>query len=539
VGPSAGSASIVVALLVLSLAVLIATPTSRPEIAGSTSSPRSSDLPGEPAPSTPSRAANPFTQGMAASRVIGQTNFTSAGAGHGPSNLTIGDGAAVFDANGDLWVVDGQNNRVLEFLPPFSNGESASIALGQSSLSTNYPNTTAGGLWEPGGIAVDAHGDLFVADSTNNRILEYVPPFHTGMNASLVLGQGSFTTRYSGVGATNLTHPQGLALGPGGALFAADTVNNRVVEYAPPFATGMAASLVLGQATFGASAAATSARNLSGPADVAIDRSGDVWVADSGNRRVVEFPAPLSSGELASAVLGQYNFTLTNESLPDGMSTPQGLSFDAGGDLWVADSGLPQNRVTEYLPPLASHEPPGLAIGQQSLNGSRLGCNATTFYRPTMPLFDPAGDLWVIDGGNARALEFEPANYTVTFSEVGLPGGTNWSVTLETTVRSSTTPSIAFSVWNGTYSYSVGSVAGYSASPTGGPVLVSGAAQAFTIHFNTSSGGGGSSGSGGSAWWWIVLVVVVIAAALLAVALLRRRRRPPSTTPDGAPPVAR
>ena len=76
-----------------------------------------------------------------------------------------------------------------------------------------------------------------------------------------------------------------------------------------------------------------------------------------------------------------------------------------------------------------------------------------------------------------------PTEYAVTFSEGGLPSGTSWSVTLGGVARSSTTTSIAFTEPNGTYSYSLGSVSGYTVNPSSGSLTVNGAAVSESITF--------------------------------------------------------
>jgi hypothetical protein len=75
------------------------------------------------------------------------------------------------------------------------------------------------------------------------------------------------------------------------------------------------------------------------------------------------------------------------------------------------------------------------------------------------------------------------ANYAVTFTETGLPTGTNWSVTLNGVLNTSTTSTIGFTVGNGTYAYSVGTVAHYSALPASGSLTVNGAAVSRAITF--------------------------------------------------------
>ncbi len=80
-----------------------------------------------------------------------------------------------------------------------------------------------------------------------------------------------------------------------------------------------------------------------------------------------------------------------------------------------------------------------------------------------------------------------PTNYAVTFTESGLASGTSWSVTFNGNTQSSTGTSTSFSVPDGTYSYTIGSVSGYSASPSSGSVTVNGAAQTVSISFTSTA----------------------------------------------------
>ena len=73
---------------------------------------------------------NPYPMDMPASLVIGQGSFTSTSLGHGSAGL-YNPVAATFSPSGDLWVADRANNRVLEYVPPFTTGMAATVALGQ------------------------------------------------------------------------------------------------------------------------------------------------------------------------------------------------------------------------------------------------------------------------------------------------------------------------------------------------------------------------------------------------------------------------
>ena len=115
---------------------------------------------------------------------------------------------------------------------------------------------------------------------------------------------------------------------------------------------------------------------------------------------------------------------------------------------------------------------------------------------------------------------------SVTFTEAGLAAGTNWSVTLNGIVVSSTTTTIVFTESNGTTAYSVGTSAGYTVSPSSGTMTVTGATASQALLFTaTPGGGGGSSGGGLSAWSWLLIALAVIGIlAAIGLGLLRLRR---------------
>jgi len=132
-----------------------------------------------------------------------------------------------------------------------------------------------------------------------------------------------------------------------------------------------------------------------------------------------------------------------------------------------------------------------------------------------------------INGYNqTEQITFSLVNYTITFYEKGLPSGTSWSVTLNGTTKSSTTDTITFSVPNGTYSYSIGSVSGYTASNSNGSVTVSGKNIPVSITFSSTSPTAKqpSSGIPSIELYGIIGAVVAVAAIGSAVALIRKRR---------------
>ena len=114
--------------------------------------------------------------------VIGQTNFTSSTAATTQSGLN-NPTTVTLDSSGNLYVADIGNNRVLMFEPPFTNGMNASVVIGQTNFTSSTAATTQSGLNNPQGVAVDSAGNLYVGDYYNNRVVMFHPPFSNGMDA--------------------------------------------------------------------------------------------------------------------------------------------------------------------------------------------------------------------------------------------------------------------------------------------------------------------------------------------------------------------
>ncbi|MGA2664576.1 MAG: NHL repeat-containing protein, partial [Nitrososphaerales archaeon] len=283
-----------------------------------------------------------------ASLVLGQTDFTSYGSANGPGGLSQPEFAA-FDRSGDLWVSDYNNSLVAEYTPPFTTGEAASLELGSASFSTTgCASTGLEDVCSPNGIAFDPQGNLWVADSENSSIVEFKAPFTAGESVSTVIGGPSETD--GAVSATTLGEVYGIAFDGSGNLWVADSNDNRVVEFKAPLSSGEAASLVLGQPTLTSVTNDDAQSNMSGPEDIAFDRSGNVWVADTDSSRVLEFPQPFSDGEKASLVIGEPDFTSTaGNDTQSALTLPEALAFDPSGNLWVSDSG--NSRVLEFAAP--------------------------------------------------------------------------------------------------------------------------------------------------------------------------------------------
>jgi secreted PhoX family phosphatase len=178
-----------------------------------------------------------------------------------------------------------------------------------------------------------------------------------------VIGEPSFTAANDEVSKIGLNAPNSIAFDSSGNLWVAD--GHRVLKYAAPFATHEAASLVIGQNTFTNSSIATTSTGLNTPGGLAFDSSGNLWVSDKLNNRVLEYTTPFSTFEAASLVIGQPNFTSSattpvTQPTATSLNQPTGLAFDSSGNLWVADWS--DGRVLQYGGAVSTPEFPSFAV---------------------------------------------------------------------------------------------------------------------------------------------------------------------------------
>ncbi len=144
-----------------------------------------------------------------------------------------------FDSSGNLWLVDGNNHRVLKYpAANLSTGGAATVALGQSDLTSKSSGTTATKFLDLRSLEFDSDGNLWVADKNNLRMVMFpAANLVTGGAATLVLGQPDFISKTSntiangGLASTTLDTVTGLAFDSSGDLWVVDTGNHRVMKY--------------------------------------------------------------------------------------------------------------------------------------------------------------------------------------------------------------------------------------------------------------------------------------------------------------------
>lgn len=296
----------------------------------------------------------PVASGTPADLVLGQANFTdtSANRGGAVASNTLSFPRSVAWDGANLWVADQNNNRVLRYTNPISNGQAASLVVGQTNFTSGTGRSAATfgtqALNTPTQVRVKGT-KLFIVDKDDNRVLIYnTIPTASNPAASVVVGQSTTTSITSGTTSTTLSGPSGVDVTSTGRLVVADMNNNRVLIYASiPTANGEAATNVVGQANFTSSGTGTTATTLDTPQSVAASATGVLAVSDTQNSRVLLwYETPTTDGSSAHAVIGQTNFTSSTASSNGAnvMSTQDGVTW-SGSDLLVSGSGMKRTMI--------------------------------------------------------------------------------------------------------------------------------------------------------------------------------------------------
>jgi DNA-binding beta-propeller fold protein YncE len=297
------------------------------------------------------------------------------------------------------------------------NGQNADLVLGQASFESSAFGLAVDSLHAPTGIAIDqVSGKLFVADIANNRVLRWgsVTALVNGMAAEAVFGQPDFKSKSARATRNGMNFPTDVAISAEGKLFVADALNNRVLRFdgASAKLSGADADGVLGQPDFTSMANNLSRSGMNYVRGVAVDQAGRLWVSDQSNDRVLRFDsaATKSNGADADGVLGQTDFTShRSDTSRNGMKVPRGLTLDAQGRLWVANSW--NHRVVRF--DNAAAKPNGAdadgVLGQPDFTSALEATTASGMREPIGVAVDPSGRLYVVDERNHRVLWFNNA----------------------------------------------------------------------------------------------------------------------------------
>jgi hypothetical protein len=356
-------------------------------------------------------------------RKVGTNGVATVVAGNGSASFSGDGGAAtnaglnypinvIVDPVGNLFIADSSNNRIRKV---DTNGVISTVA-GNGTI-PNFLNPQVGDngaatnaeIYNPEGICLDTNGNLFIADTFDQRIRK------VATNGIITTVAGSGTGGYGGdngsatSGTAKINNPTGVVVDSTNNLYIADSGNHRIRKVS---ASGLITT-VAGTGTAGYSGdggAATSAK-INTPFGVALDAAHNLFIVDYGNfciRKITNNIITTVAGNGTNGYAGDGGLS-TNANL----SFLQNVSVDKSGNLFIADAG--NNRIRK-----AGTNGIITTVTGRNLNDGDFATNAT-LYHAYGTAFDAVGNLYIADGGNNRIRKVDTNGVISTVAGSGTP----------------------------------------------------------------------------------------------------------------------
>ena len=361
------------------------------------------------------------------------------------------------DSAGNLYIADSDNCRIQEVVA--SNGDISTVAGSSAGTCGTYSGNgvaaTSALLSQMQGVALDPQGDIFIADTFNNRVEEV---YEGGQSFGQTMTKGDIytvagtgTEGFSGDGgiatSAKVYEPDALGSDAKGNLYISDWGNNRVREV--PVGSGLQRGqtmtkndiyTIAGNGTAGTAGnggPATSA-NLNGPGNATVDAAGDLYISDTSNNRVQEVPVQ-SGTQWGQAMTANYVYTVAGSATGasgnsgDGgpataakMTVAENVSLDPEGDLYVTDHSDNLLREVASGTPATIAPAPGLTSAQYPAPGGITvtqpgGAQVTFFVQSggactTAPYTQVAGQYCALPENTGASLTYNSSSGIWTFA---------------------------------------------------------------------------------------------------------------------------
>ena len=326
------------------------------------------------------------------------------------------------DSSANLYIVEQGDSRVREVnyqsntvTFPGTNLKVQSgwieTVVGTNVVGFNASNTTANQtpLNYPTGMSVDSSGNMYIADTLNLRVRKV-------NNNSIGTVAGNGLLSYGGDGGpaagAQLNAPQGVAADTSGNLYIADTGNNSIRKVQ---ANGVI-STVAGSGVSGGAAAGNGSNQFSGPRGMAADSSGNIYIADSQNERVVKLSASgglsVVAGNGTAGSSGDQGAATSAE-----LNTPSSVAVDGAGNLYIADFG--NDRIRKVSPSGTITTIAG--TGNSGYSGDGGLATSAQISQAQGVAVDSAGNVYIADTGNNAIREVSPSGIIQTLTLIVSP----------------------------------------------------------------------------------------------------------------------
>ncbi|HSZ24538.1 MAG TPA: NHL repeat-containing protein [Cytophagaceae bacterium] len=312
---------------------------------------------------------------------------TLAGSGSIGSANGVGTAASFFypnglsvDALGNIYVGDVFNNMIRKIT---SNGVVTTVA-GSGSYGKLNGIGTAASFWFPYGVVVDDSDNIYVGDHNNNLIRK----INSSGVVSTFAGTGTSGSTNGISTSASFFHCQGLAIDASGNLYIADTGNHLIRKITP---TGIVSTVAGTAGVAGNTNGTGTAASFNYPSSIAIDASGNLYVADSFNNLIRKIdPSGVVTTLAGSGAVGSTNAI----GIAASFNQPSGVAIDASGNLYVADS---YNNLIRKIDPLGAVT---TLAGTGSIGSTNGDATVASFNYPCSVAVDASGNVYVGDHSN-------------------------------------------------------------------------------------------------------------------------------------------
>ena len=320
----------------------------------------------------------------------------SYGGDNGPATKgrLMSPSSVAVDASGNLYIVDSENNRIRKV---DTNGIITTMAgNGEKGYGGDGGPATQAMLSNPSGVAVDPSGNLYIADTENLRVRKV----NKNGIITTVAGNGFWGNSDDGTPATQakIPPPSAVAVDSLGNLYIAQEWNNRIRKVdTNGIITTVAGNLILGNGGYGGDGGPATQATLNRPSGVAVNASGNLYIADTDNRRIRKVDKNGIITTVAGNGIGGYSGD-GGPATQAQLVRPSGVTVDASGNFYIADTSNDRIRKVDtkgIITTVAGN-------GMWGYGGDGGPATQATLNSPSGVTVDPSGNLYIADTSNDR-----------------------------------------------------------------------------------------------------------------------------------------
>ena len=306
------------------------------------------------------------------------------------------------DATGNVYLADTENHKIRKITP---EGVVTTLAGGGAAGATDSTSNIAT-FNNPNGVAIDAAGNVYVADTGNHKIRKITPAGVVTTGA----GSGSAGATDGTGNAATFYNPTGVAVDAAGNVFVADSYNHKIRKIN---AAGVVTTWT-GSGSAGATDGIGTAASFYFPMGVTVDATGNLYVADNGNHKIRKItPAGVVTTWAGSGIQGATDSTSNIATF----NNPNGVAIDAAGNVYVADTG--NHKIRKITPARVVSTLAGSG-SYDDIDGTG---TAASFRNPLGVAVDASGHVYAADWSNHKIRKITAAGVVTTLAGSSTEGG--------------------------------------------------------------------------------------------------------------------